>query len=129
MTRDAFENAIVVNTAIGGSTNAPIHLCAVAKHIGVKLDLDDWDRLGHAVPLLLNMQPAGEWLGEEYYRAGGLQAIMAELLDQGLLHGDALTVNGKAVRENVAGKHSWDRRIIKEFSSPLMRDAGFLHLS
>ncbi|KAK3072868.1 hypothetical protein LTR53_006054 [Teratosphaeriaceae sp. CCFEE 6253] len=129
MTRDAFENAIVVNTAIGGSTNAPIHLCAVAKHIGVKLDLDDWDHLGHAVPLLLNMQPAGEWLGEEYYRAGGLQAIMAELLDQGLLHGDALTVNGKAVRENVAGKHAWDRRIIKEFSSPLMRDAGFLHLS
>ncbi|KAK0281182.1 hypothetical protein LTR91_000225 [Friedmanniomyces endolithicus] len=129
MTREAFENAIIVNTAIGGSTNAPIHLCAVAKHIGVKLDLDDWDRIGHGLPLLLNMQPAGEWLGEEYYRAGGLQAIQAELLDQGRLHGDALTANGKTVKDNVAGKHSWDRRTIKEYDKPMMKDAGFLHIS
>ncbi|KAK0353121.1 hypothetical protein LTR59_010416 [Friedmanniomyces endolithicus] len=129
MTREAFENAIVVNTAIGGSTNAPIHLCAVAKHIGVNLDLNDWDRIGHGLPLLLNMQPAGEWLGEEYYRAGGLQAIQAELLDQGRLHGDALTANGKTVKDNVAGMHSWDRRTIKAYSQPLMKDAGFLHLN
>ncbi|KAK3653723.1 hypothetical protein LTR22_011101 [Elasticomyces elasticus] len=129
MTREAFENAIAVNTAIGGSTNAPIHLCAIAKHIGVKLDLDDWDRIGHGLPLLLNMQPAGEWLGEEYYRAGGLQAIQAELLDQGKLHGDALTANGKTVKDNAAGKHSWDRRTIKEYSEPMKKEAGFLHLS
>ncbi|KAK3654527.1 hypothetical protein LTR56_003172 [Elasticomyces elasticus] len=129
MTREAFENAIAVNTAIGGSTNAPIHLCAIAKHIGVKLDLDDWDRIGHGLPLLLNMQPAGEWLGEEYYRAGGLQAIQAELLDQGKLHGDALTANGKTVKDNAAGKHSWDRRTIKGYSEPMKREAGFLHLS
>ncbi|KAK5724778.1 hypothetical protein LTR15_004826 [Elasticomyces elasticus] len=129
MTREAFENAIAVNTAIGGSTNAPIHLCAIAKHIGVKLDLDDWDRIGHGLPLLLNMQPAGEWLGEEYYRAGGLQAIQAELLDQGKLHGDALTANGKTVKDNAAGKHSWDRRTIKEYSDPMKKEAGFLHLS
>ncbi|KAK4958399.1 hypothetical protein LTR10_004826 [Elasticomyces elasticus] len=129
MTREAFENAIAVNTAIGGSTNAPIHLCAIAKHIGVNLDLDDWDRIGHGLPLLLNMQPAGEWLGEEYYRAGGLQAIQAELLDQGKLHGDALTSNGKTVKDNAAGKHSWDRRTIKEYSEPMKKEAGFLHLS
>ena len=88
MTREAFENAIVANTAIGGSTNAPIHLCAVAKHIGVELNLDDWDRIGYQLPLLVNMQPAGQFLGEEYFRAGGLPAVMAELLDQGKLHPD-----------------------------------------
>jgi len=129
MTREAFENAIVANTAIGGSTNAPIHLNAVAKHIGVKLDLNDWDSLGHGLPLLLNMQPAGEWLGEEYYRAGGLQAIMAELLEQGKLHGGSLTANGKTIKENVEGKHSWDRRVIKKFSEAMKTDAGFLHMS
>lgn len=128
MTREAFENAIVANTAIGGSTNAPIHLIAVARHIGVKLDLDDWDRLGHGLPLLVNMQPAGEWLGEEYFRAGGLQAVMAELLDQGLLH-DILTANGKTVSENVKGKHTWDRRTIKAFASPMKEQAGFLHMT
>lgn len=128
MTRQAFENVIVANTAIGGSTNAPIHISAIAKHIGVDVSLDDWDRLGYHVPLLLNMQPAGEFLGEEYYRAGGLPAIMAELLDAGKLNANTLTCNGRTVAENVTGKHSWDRRIIRAYRKPLMEDAGFLHL-
>lgn len=128
MTRQAFENVIVANTAIGGSTNAPIHISAIAKHIGVDVSLDDWDRLGYHVPLLLNMQPAGEFLGEEYYRAGGLPAIMAELLDAGKLNANTLTCNGRTVAENVTGKHSWDRRIIGAYRKPLMEDAGFLHL-
>ncbi|KXS94692.1 hypothetical protein AC578_10369 [Pseudocercospora eumusae] len=128
MTREAFENAIVCNTAIGGSTNAPIHLCAVAKHMGVPLDLDDWDRIGYRVPLLVNVQPAGEWLCEEYYRAGGLPAVMAELLEQGKLHENVLTCNGKTLRENVEGKKSWDRRTIFEYAKPMKTDAGFLHM-
>lgn len=128
MTRQAFENAIMLNTAIGGSTNAPIHLNAIAKHIGVELDLDDWDRLGHGLPLLVNLQPAGEYLGEEYFRAGGLPAVVAELLAQGKLHGDALTANGKTLAEN-AGERSWDRRTIKEYDEPILKDAGFLHMS
>lgn len=128
MTREAFENVIVANTAIGGSTNAPIHINAIAKHVGVDLSLDDWDFLGYRIPLLLNMQPAGEFLGEEYYRAGGLPAIMADLLDAGKLNVDALTCNGHTVAENVGGKHSWDRRVIRPYDQPLMADAGFLHL-
>ncbi|KAF4210652.1 hypothetical protein CNMCM8980_003687 [Aspergillus fumigatiaffinis] len=128
MTREAFENAIVVNTAIGGSTNAPIHIGAIAKHTGVDLSLDDWDQLGFHIPLLVNMQPAGELLGEEYYRAGGLPAVMAELLDAGKLHADILTCNGRTVKENVQGKHTWDRRMIRAYDDPLMKDAGFLHL-
>ncbi|KAF2771269.1 dihydroxy-acid and 6-phosphogluconate dehydratase, partial [Teratosphaeria nubilosa] len=128
MTREAFENAIVINTAIGGSTNAPIHLNAIAKHIGVALNLDDWDRIGYSLPLLVNVQPAGEMLCEEYYRAGGLPAVMAELWDQGKLH-DILTANGKTVRQNVEGQHSWDRRTILAFSDPLKQDAGFLHMT
>ncbi|TQB73497.1 hypothetical protein MPDQ_005807 [Monascus purpureus] len=128
LTRQAFENAIVANTAIGGSTNAPIHINAIAKHVGVDLSWDDWDRLGFHIPLLLNMQPAGELLGEEYYRAGGLVAINAELLDAGKLHGDALTCNGRTVAENVQGKFSWDRRMIRPYAEPLLKDAGFLHL-
>ncbi|PYH41621.1 IlvD/Edd family dehydratase [Aspergillus saccharolyticus JOP 1030-1] len=128
MTREAFENVIVVNTAIGGSTNAPIHINAIAKHIGVDLSLDDWDNLGFHIPLLLNMQPAGELLGEEYYRAGGLPAIMAELLDAGKLNAGAVTCNGHTVAENVRGKHTWDRRTIRAFDKPILQDAGFLHL-
>ena len=128
MTREAFENAIVVNTAIGGSTNAPIHINAIAKHIGVDVSLDDWDRLGFHIPLLLNMQPAGEFLGEEYFRAGGLPAIMAELLDAGKLHAGTLTCNGRSVGVNVSGKHTWNRRVIKAYDEPILGDAGFLHL-
>lgn len=129
MTRKAFENAIVANTAIGGSTNAPIHLCAIAKHMGVELDLDDWDRLGYEVPLMVNVQPAGTNLCEEYFRAGGLPAVMAELLDHGKLHGDALTCNGKSVKENVQGKHTWDRKTIFSYDKPMKTNAGFLHLT
>ncbi|KAL2837837.1 dihydroxy-acid/6-phosphogluconate dehydratase [Aspergillus pseudoustus] len=128
MTREAFENVIVVNTAIGGSTNAPIHINAIAKHMGVDISLDDWDQLGFHIPLLLNMQPAGEYLGEEYYRAGGLPAIMAELLDAGKLNPDVLTCNGRTVVENVKGQHTWDRRVIKPYDEPMMNDAGFVHL-
>lgn len=128
MTRQAFENVIVANTAIGGSTNAPIHINAIAKHIGVDLTLEDWDQLGFHIPLLLNMQPAGEYLGEEYYRAGGLPAILAELLSAGKLWPNALTCNGKTVEANVRGKHSWNRKIIRAYEEPLLADAGFLHL-
>lgn len=128
MTREAFENVIVTNTAIGGSTNAPIHINAMAKHIGVELSLDDWDQLGFHVPLLLNMQPAGEFLGEEYYRAGGLPAIMAELLEAGKLRTGALTCNGETIETNVRGKGSWNRKIIRPYNDPLVPDAGFLHM-
>lgn len=128
MSRQAFENAIVANAAFGGSTNAPIHINAIAQHMGVEVSMDDWDRLGSKIPLLLNMQPSGEYLGEEYYRAGGLPSILAELLDAGKLHGDVLTCNGKTLAENVCGKHSWDHRVIRLYNDPLMKDAGFIHL-
>ncbi|CAI6094472.1 unnamed protein product [Clonostachys chloroleuca] len=130
LTREAFENAIVANTAIGGSSNAPIHLNAIAKHIGVPLDLDDWDRIGFSIPLLVNMQPAGEMLSEDYYRAGGLPAVMAELLEAGKLpHPDALICTGGTMGEAVKGKHTWDRQTIKPFSDPMIQDAGFLHMT
>ncbi|KAI1182742.1 dihydroxy-acid dehydratase [Nemania serpens] len=129
MTRKAFENAIVANTAIGGSTNAPIHLNAIAKHMGVPLDLDDWDRIGHGIPLLLNMMPAGEFLGEDYYRAGGLPAVFAELIEAGALpHPDALTANGRSIGENARGKKTWDERVIRPYSDPVKTNAGFLHM-
>ncbi|OQE22447.1 hypothetical protein PENSTE_c010G06687 [Penicillium steckii] len=128
LTREAFENAIVANAAIGGSTNAPIHLSAIAQHAGVELSMDDWDVIGSKIPLLLNMQPSGEYLGEEYFRAGGLPSIMAELLDQGKVNVNALTCNGKTMGENVRGKHAWDRRIIRPYDDPLMKDAGFINL-
>ncbi|CAH0045147.1 unnamed protein product [Clonostachys solani] len=130
LTREAFENAIVANTAIGGSTNAPIHLNAIAKHIGVPLDLDDWDRIGFSIPLLVNMQPAAEMLSEDYYRAGGLPAVMAELLEAGKLpHPGALICTGGTMGDAVKGKHSWDRQTIKPFSDPMIQDAGFLHMT
>ena len=95
MTRAAFENAIVINSAIGGSTNAPIHLNGIARHLGVTLDNDDWQAIGHSVPLLVNLQPAGTYLGEDYHRAGGVPAVVGELMAAGLLpHPEALTVNG-----------------------------------
>src|SRR5205085_4883482 len=101
LTREAFENAIVACSAIGGSTNAPIHINAIARHIGVKLAIDDWERVGLDVPLLVNMQPAGKYLGEEYFRAGGLPAVMNELRKAGKLHENALTANGKTMGDNV----------------------------
>jgi dihydroxy-acid dehydratase len=128
MTREAFENVIVANSAIGGSTNAPIHINAIAKHIGVKLDCDDWERIGFDVPLLVNMQPAGFYLGEEYFRAGGLPAVIAELIGGGKIHEDALTCTGTTVGENCRGKHSWDRDVIRSYDNPLKEKAGFLNL-
>ena len=101
LTRKAFENAIVACSAIGGSTNAPIHINAIARHVGVALTIEDWESVGYDVPLLVNMQPAGKYLGEEYYRAGGLPAVMHELLKAGRIHADALTINGKTMGENV----------------------------
>jgi dihydroxy-acid dehydratase len=128
MTRKAFENAIRINSAIGGSTNAPIHLIAIARHLGIELTPDDWEKYGYDIPLLVNLQPAGEYLGEEYHRAGGMPAVAAELIAQGLIHEDALTVNGKTFGENNRGKFSEDRRVIKPFSEPMKAKAGFLNL-
>jgi dihydroxy-acid dehydratase len=125
LTRQAFENAIVTCSAIGGSTNAPIHLVALAKHIGVKLDVDDWEEIGLDVPLLVNMEPAGEYLGEEYYRAGGLPTVLKELLQAGRLHGDAPTVNGKTLEQNVRRAKAPDGDVIRAFDKPLKLQAGF----
>ena len=128
LTREAFENAIVVNSAIGGSTNAPIHINAIARHIGVKLEVEDWEKVGHKVPLLVNMQPAGFYLGEEYHRAGGVPAVVGELMRHGLIHEKALTVNAKSIGENCRGRASTDEDVIRPFAKPLVKDAGFIVL-
>jgi dihydroxy-acid dehydratase len=125
LTRKAFENAIVANSAIGGSTNAPIHINAIARHIGVKLSVEDWEKIGYDVPLLVNMQPAGKYLGEEYYRAGGLPAVMNELLKAKRIHVNALTVNGKTMGQNVRGAGSSDSDVIKPYNAPMKKQAGF----
>jgi dihydroxy-acid dehydratase len=128
LTREAFENVIVVNSAIGGSTNAPIHINAIARHIGVKLDNDDWERIGYEIPLIVNLQPAGEYLGEEFHRAGGVPAVMNELMKAGKIHRDALTVSGKTVAENLRGRRILDERVIWPYRRPLKRNAGFLNM-
>jgi dihydroxy-acid dehydratase len=129
MTRAAFENAIVVNSAIGGSTNAPIHLNAIARHLGVPLDNDDWQTIGHHVPLLVNLQPAGEYLGEDYCHAGGVPAVVMELMKAKLLpHPDAVTANGKSIGDNCAGVENLDYKVIRTVADPLKRDAGFINL-
>ena len=129
MTREAFENAIVVNSAIGGSTNAPIHLNAIARHLGVPLDNDDWQRLGHDVPLIVNMQPAGEYLGEDYHHAGGVPAVIGELMKANRLpHPQTLTVNGKSLGDNCREAENLDTRVIRPVSHPLVDKAGFLNL-
>jgi dihydroxy-acid dehydratase len=125
LTRKAFENTIVACSAIGGSTNAPIHINAIARHIGVKLSIEDWEKLGYDVPLLVNMQPAGKYLGEEYFRAGGLPAVMQELLRAKRIHADAPTINGKTMGENVKGARSQDADVIKPYAKPMMKSAGF----
>ena len=129
MTRDAFENAIVVNSAIGGSTNAPIHLNAVAAHLGVALDNDDWQTHGLAVPLLVNLMPAGEYLGEDFHHAGGVPAVVGELIRSGLLpHPDAVTANGCTIGDNCASAAIADPAVIRTADDPLVADAGFVHL-
>ena len=129
LTRAAFENAIVVNSAIGGSTNAPIHLNALARHVGVPLDNDDWQKIGYDIPLLVNLQPAGDYLGEDYHRAGGVPAVIGTLLEAGLLpNPEALTVNGKTITENYAGASAQDSDVIRPLTSPLKSSAGFINL-
>jgi len=125
LTRKAFENAIVANSAIGGSTNAPVHINAIARHIGVKLSIEDWETIGYDVPLLVNMQPAGEYLGEEYYRAGGLPAVMNELRKAKRIHADAITVNGKTMGDNVRRARVADADVIRSYDKPLKKQAGF----
>src|ERR1700677_4822220 len=128
LTRQAFENCIVVNSAIGGSTNAPIHINALARHIGVELSIDDWQKFGHAIPLLVNMQPAGFYLGEEYHRAGGVPSVVRELMQAKCIHEDAMTVNGHTMGENCRDAPKADGDVIWTCEKPLVKDAGFLVL-
>ena len=129
LTRDAFENAIAACSAIGGSSNAPIHINAIARHVGVKLSMEDWETIGHEVPLLVNMQPAGKYLSEEYYRAGGLPAVLKELILAGRIHANALTISGKTVGENVKDAKSVNPDVIRPYHKPLKQHAGFKVLS
>ena len=129
MTREAFENAIVINSAIGGSTNAPIHLNAIAKHLGVPLNNDDWQTYGHKIPLLVNLQPAGEYLGEDYHRAGGVPAVIGELMSGNLLpHPEAITVNGKTMSENCNKVFSKNENVIFKIHKPMQSNSGFINL-
>jgi dihydroxy-acid dehydratase len=128
LTRKAFENCIVINSAIGGSTNAPIHINALARHIGVELSIDDWQKFGHDVPLLVNMQPAGFYLGEEFHRAGGVPAVVRELMKHKRIHEDAVTVNGRGIGENCKNAPAPDNDVIWAYDKPLVKDAGFLVL-
>jgi dihydroxy-acid dehydratase len=129
LTREAFENAIVACSAIGGSTNAPIHINAIARHVGIPLAIEDWERIGYEVPLLVNMQPAGKYLGEEYYHAGGLPAVLNELMAAGRIHANALTINGKTIGENVKDAKIADADVIRPYDRPLKQHAGFKLLS
>jgi dihydroxy-acid dehydratase len=128
LTREAFENAIIVNSAIGGSTNAPIHVNAIARHVGVKLTIEEWETIGHKVPLLVNLQPTGKYLGEEYHRAGGVPAVVNELMKKGLIHENAMTANGKTIGENCRGHESEDKDVIRPFANALLQDAGYIVL-
>ena len=125
MTRAAFENAIVVNAAIGGSTNAPPHLQAIARHMGVELSVQDWETYGYDVPLMVNMQPAGAYLGESFFRAGGVPAVMAELTKAGRIHQGAMTATGQTMGANLAGVESQDTDVITRYDAPLRANAGF----
>ena len=129
MTRKAFENAVVVNTAIGGSTNCPVHLTAIARHLGLELSLQDWQDIGYDVPLLVNCQPAGKYLGEAFHRAGGIPGVVRELLGAGPIHVDALTVSGNTVAENQVDVPEPDREVIYAYKKPMKEKAGFLVLS
>ncbi|MDQ2148959.1 IlvD/Edd family dehydratase [Alcaligenaceae bacterium A4P071] len=128
MTRAAFINAVRTNTALGGSTNAQPHLMAMARHAGVELTLDDWQKYGYDIPLLANVQPAGAYLGERFHRAGGVPAIMWELLHNDLLDGSCMTVTGSTMGENLIGRESHDREVIYAFNEPIKERAGFLVL-
>jgi dihydroxy-acid dehydratase len=125
LTREAFINAIRVNSAIGGSTNAPIHLNGLARHVGVELSIDDWQTYGEEIPLLVNLQPAGEYLGEDYHHAGGVPAVVNQLMKKGLIHEGALTVNGKTIGENCRNARIEDEKVIRPIDNPLKEHAGF----
>ena len=129
LTRHAFLNAVVVASALGGSSNAPIHLIALARHMGVDHDLSDWETYGRQAPLLVNMQPAGEFLGEDFYRAGGVPAVVNQLMLAGRIHEDAMTVNGATLGDNCRGKPIIDGSVIRPFADPLLPEAGFRVLS
>ena len=126
MTRESFLNAIVVNSAIGGSTNAPIHIAAIARHAGVAVSLADWQEHGHRIPLLVNLQPAGEYLGEDYHHAGGVPAVVNELMKQGLIQENAITANGRTIGENCRGCEIQDADVIRPIDRPLKTNAGFI---
>ncbi|MBR0552816.1 IlvD/Edd family dehydratase [Stakelama marina] len=128
LTKEAFHNAIRVNSAIGGSTNAPIHITAIARHIGVDLPLEDWEKEGHDIPLLVNLQPAGEYLGEDYYHAGGVPAVVNQLMRHGLIHEDAMTANGRTMGDNCRDATIEDENVIRPFDKPLVEQAGFIVL-
>ena len=128
MTRKAFENSIVLNSAIGGSTNAPIHINAIARHVGVELEIEDWEKVGLEIPMLVNLQPGGKYLGEDFHRAGGVPAVMNALLKAGKLHDSAITVNGKTVAENYAETTTQDTDVIRTFQNPVLENAGFIVL-
>ncbi|HYH21073.1 MAG TPA: L-arabinonate dehydratase [Azospirillum sp.] len=124
LTKKSFENAIRVNGAIGGSTNAVIHLIAMAGRVGVDLTLDDWDRLGREVPTLVDLMPSGRFLMEDFYYAGGIPAVVRALDEQGLLHRDALTVNGRTLWENCETAPNWNQEVIRPFDHPLVASGG-----
>ncbi len=129
LTRKAFENAIFAAAAIGASTNCPPHVIAIARHMGVELDIKDWE-MGYDIPLLVDMQPAGKYLGEDYYRAGGLPAVVKELMSKGRWHNDAMTVTGKSYGENIESLDLHiDRKVIRSYDNPLMPEAGFVIIS
>ncbi|SVA07357.1 uncharacterized protein METZ01_LOCUS60211 [marine metagenome] len=128
LTREAFENTVILNSAIGGSTNSPIHINAIARHIGVELDIEDWEKVGFEIPLLVNLQPVGKYLGEDYHRAGGVPAVMNALLKAGKLHDFAITVNGKTVGENYAETTTQDTDVIRPYQDPMLENAGFVVL-
>ena len=128
MTRKAFENAIVVNSAIGGSTNAQIHITAIARHVGIDLETDAWQNVGYDIPLMVNVQPAGKHLCESYHRAGGTAAVMSELLSNNKIHGDVITVSGKKLSSCLDGHKIKDKDVITEFKNPLKQRAGFIVL-
>jgi dihydroxy-acid dehydratase len=129
MTREAFHNAIVVNSAIGGSTNCPPHIIAIARHMGVELSVKDWETIGHHIHLLVNVQPAGEYLGEAYHRAGGVPAVIGELINAGKIAENALTVSGRTVGDNYRDTRSRDTNVIHTYDRPLKENAGLLVVS
>jgi dihydroxy-acid dehydratase len=129
LTRKAFENAIVAASALGASTNCPPHVNGIARHVGVTLSNEDWDRIGYEIPLLVNCMPAGKYLGEAFHRAGGVPSVMHELLRKKKIHGDAMTVTGKTMAENVKDAPAPDGEVVKSYDKPMLNQAGFAVLS